>query len=64
MVGSGDRVKEVLGSRGDRKRVRGEGGGQRMGNRNGKVTGLDQGDREREEKELEGVTRKGDGERR
>lgn len=35
-----------------------------MGNRNGKVTGLDQDDREREEKELEGVTRRGDGERR
>lgn len=27
-----------------------------MGNRNGEVTGLDQGDREREGKELEGVT--------
>lgn len=35
-----------------------------MGNRNGGVTGLDQGDREREGTELEGVTRRGDGERR
>lgn len=35
-----------------------------MGNRNGEVTGLDQGDREREGKELEGVTRRGDVERR
>lgn len=37
---------------------------QRMGNRNGGVTVLDQGDREREGTELEGMTRRGDGERR
>lgn len=40
-----------------------EGSGQSTDNRKGRVTGLDQGDRERKGTELEGVMKRGDGQR-